>query len=179
MTPHWLWARRHVVTWLMVLATLAYGCTLPRDAEPPDALIVAPESTNVEFIKLGPLWQVYYDVKAPYPAEDVLHWLREQLARRGWQPLNEDFLNPGLPSSHVTGWQSFGDYSTKSTRAVHQWLAQWQDANGAVVVYALQYRTTEIGTLDLVTLHVLGSYSTKAVAEEQRKAAAALRTRGN
>jgi hypothetical protein len=177
MTLHRLWGQRNVAAGLLMLATLAFGCTGPSDAGPADALIVAPESTNVEFKTLGALRQVYYDVKTPYPAEQVLDWLHEELARRGWLPLKEDFLNPGLPSSHVTGWDSFGESGSKSTHAVYQWLADWQDANGDVVVYALQYRITESGALDLNTLHVLGSYSSKAVADEQRKSAAAWRTR--
>ena len=168
-----------VLAGLLVLATLAYGGSELHDAEARGALMVAPGATKVEFKKLGLLQQVYYEVKTPYPAEEVLSWLREQLAQRGWQPLEDDFLNPGLPSAHVTGWQSFGDASSRQLSWVQQWMADWQDANGNVVVYALRYRTTDRTHLDSDTLHVFGSYSSKAVADKQREAAAAWRARGN
>lgn len=167
--------RRYLIAGLLTLApTCAY--TQANDVVARDALEVVPGASSVAFKKLGPLWQVYYDVKAPYPAEAVLEQLRHQLTQRGWRPLKEDFLNPGLPSSHVTGWQSFGDGTTKPATLVQQWLAQWDDANGDVLVYAFQYRYNRQGSPDLDTVHVFGSYSSRAVADEQRKAAKLLRT---
>ncbi len=81
------------------------------------------------------------------------------------------FLNPGLPSSHVTGWQSFADGTTNPPTFVQQWLADWENSKGDVVVYGLQYRHKDRTTQDSDTLRVFGSYSSKAIADKQRDAA--------
>jgi hypothetical protein len=155
----------------LMLAVPKWGCAQTDDVTAKDALILVHGASRVVYKKLGPLSQVYYEVNTPYPAQGVLDELRDQLAKRGWRPLKEDFLNPGLPSSHVTGWQSFGDRTTTPRTFVKQWLADWENGKGDVVVYGLRYRYKDEMNQDSNTLRVFGSYSSKAVADMQRDAA--------
>jgi hypothetical protein len=67
MTLHGRWMRYSLLAGLLVLATLAYSGSELRDAGLPDALLVAPGSTSVQFKRLGPFHQVYYEVKTSYP----------------------------------------------------------------------------------------------------------------
>jgi hypothetical protein len=80
------------------------------------------------------------------------------LSRLGWRALDEDLLNPGVPSSHATGWASFRDATTTPTTRARQWYAQWRHASGDVVAYGLLYASPlhEKETLD--TVRVSGRY---------------------
>jgi hypothetical protein len=82
---------------------------------------------------------VGYHVAEPYPAEKVLDLISKRLGDAGWKPLPMDWLNPTIPSSHSRGWTYFLDGTANPGRQVNQWLAQWQDPAGNVVVYALRY----------------------------------------
>ena len=154
-----------------MFAVPTWGFAQTDEVTAKDALIVVHGASRVVYKKLGPLFQVYYEVNTPYPAQTVLDELRSELAKRGWRQLKDDFLNPGLPSSNVTGWQSFGDRTTNPPTFVQQWLADWENSTGDVVVYGLRYRHKDRATQDSDTLRVIGSYSSKAVADKQRDVA--------
>jgi hypothetical protein len=62
-----------------------------------------------------------------------------------WRPLEHDFLNAGSPSSHSTGWQSFGDMTTQPASVVYQWMAQWESPEKAILAYTLRYRDEVAG----------------------------------
>ena len=82
---------------------------------------------------------VGYHVAEPFPADGVLGLIAQRLSDAGWKPLPTDWLNPTIPSSHSRGWTYFLDGTVKPGRQVNQWMAQWQDTSGNVVVYALRY----------------------------------------
>jgi hypothetical protein len=57
-----------------------------------------------------------------------------------WHGRTEHFLNKGIPTSQVRGWQEFDDLSVKPPEHVWQWLGEWQDASGRILTLALVYR---------------------------------------
>jgi len=101
---------------------------------------------------------VAYGLKEKYPAQDVLGKIAERLKKLGWKPLKEDWLNPGTPSSHVSGWGEFVDGTVEPERQEHQWLAQWKNRAGDVVVYCFTYSYPRKGKPDLQALWVNGSW---------------------
>lgn len=122
-------------------------------------MIVVPPAANVKTFKLaGPRDQVSYRIQAEYPAENVIQPIEWRLKQLGWKPLPEDFLNPGLPSSTVRGWQYYEDKTTKPVSSVRVWEADWQNDKGDIVTYHLEYRCTEklcASTYDLRDLRVV------------------------
>lgn len=105
---------------------------------------------------------VTYLLAESHPAVNAIKQISSRLQALGWKPLLEDFLNPGLPSSHVRGWTQFLDATTQPNREIQQWFAQWQDASGNIVSYTLRYSYPSKGKPDVVTLTVHGSWFSAA-----------------
>jgi hypothetical protein len=80
-----------------------------------------------------------YRVTEAYPAVATLSFIRSAVEANGWIPLKDDFLNPGLPSSHVKGWGTVIDETVSPSQTLHAWHAQWTNRHGDIVVYHLDY----------------------------------------
>ena len=91
-------------------------------------------------IRDGGSIQYSYRLKADYPASSVLKEISSQLEAGGWQPLKEDILNPGQPSSHVKGWSNYEDASRPPTKIRYQWMGSWEDKYGNIVTYIFLYQ---------------------------------------
>ncbi|HEU5453604.1 MAG TPA: hypothetical protein VFU76_16520, partial [Terriglobales bacterium] len=100
-----------------------------------DALVIARFAGDVAFTHSRGQEEMRYVVQAEFPADDVLAFIRTELARRNWKPLRNDYLNPATPSSHVRGWEQMDD--AKPEQPVREWSAQWQDDNHDIVSYRL------------------------------------------
>ena len=153
----------------VLILGLAIASCQQAPREPPSAVVVVPNAEEVSISLHGSVWQARYWVNAPYPAQPVLTYIGDSLAADGWKPLSEDFMNPGLPSSHAKGWGRFVDGTGQPDYEVHQWLAQWQNDGGEVVWYALQYRYPYRTEPRLERVEVLVSFNPREVAEQQRK----------
>ena len=105
---------------------------------------------------------VSYGLAEEFPARNTLQRISSHLSKLGWVPLKEDWLNPGLPSSHVSGWDEFRDMTSNPPRHVHHWLGQWQDLSGNVVIYSLRYSYPQGGPPDMHSLWINGSWYPKA-----------------
>jgi hypothetical protein len=140
----------------------------------PDYLVIAGSATNVKHIRAHGQDQVVYNVEAAYPASDVLKTINGRLERLGWIPLKEDFLNPGTPTSHVRGWQYFGDNSTEPRTSVRSWVSDWENTNHDILVYLLEYRCKDdlcSNTENLHYLRVVAVYVPSALAQQLKDAA--------
>ena len=118
--------------------------------------------------------QVSYRVEAKYPASDVLVTIKKRLKQTSWTPLSEDWLNPGLPSSHVRGWTYFDDETTRPRTNVHQWLADWTNRSGDILRYQLEYRCPRnlcASTEDLHDLRVVAIFIPAELARQTQPAA--------
>jgi len=141
--------------------------TKPRDY--PDALISLPGAKDVRYYQLGGTFHLEYDIVCKYPAMEVIKTISDKLAENAWKPLREDYLNPGLPSSHVTGWTSFGDISVKPEREIHQWLANWENEKGEVITYGLIYQYERGKAKDLDNLEVIVIFAPAKIAKQMRE----------
>jgi hypothetical protein len=121
---------------------------------------------------------ISYLVEAPFPAHDLLASVRSRLSANGWKPLERDWLNPTIASSHVRGWTYFTDSTATPRRGVHQWSAQWQNDAGDIVGYALRYSSPQQDlssapqTPTVKTLEVTATLVAAESAEAMRSAAA-------
>jgi hypothetical protein len=103
-------------------------------------------------------YHVAYGLTAPHPATNVIQQISSRLNALGWKPLNDDWLNAQLPSSHVRGWTEFGDRTTSPVQRVHLWKAQWQDQAGNIVDYSFRYSYPMSGAPNLNSLWVNASW---------------------
>lgn len=116
-----------------------------------------------------------YTCEVDYPAEDVVAFISKELQVKNWKPLKEDFMNPGLPSSHVSGWADFEDDRASPSTHVYQWMADWENEAHDIVRYDLEYRSPVASTRDLRMLRVIALYIPAQVANEMKRTAAANR----
>src|SRR5512146_3178513 len=150
---------RRLIAALVIVAACDWLAGCQRGESAPrlsDALLIARYAGDVTFTHTRGQEQLHYVVQAEFPADDVLSFIRTELARRNWKPLRNDYFNPSHPSSQVRGWADVAD--AKPHQAGRQWSAQWQDDNHDIVSYTLEYRADAAGKLDLTTLHVNGVY---------------------
>ena len=87
---------------------------------------------------------VHYDLAVCYPAWSELGRLQERLPRE-WAPRKENFLNPGIPTSQVRGWQHYEDATTEPHTYVDHWSGEWDDQSGRILTLDLMYRARTAG----------------------------------
>ena len=161
--------RRAVVSapLVVVMCGLLAGCqravSAPRHS---DALVIARFAGDVAFTRSQGQEQMRYDVQAEFPAEDVLSFVRTELARRNWKPLRNDYFHPSVVSSQVRGWQQFDNAGPG--QPARQWTGQWEDESHNIVSYNLVFHTARDGSPDLHTLHVTGVFTPADIAAKSR-----------
>jgi hypothetical protein len=90
--------------------------------------------------------ELQYQVDYPFPAAELIERFRTALPIEDWQPLMEDWLDSGTPTSHQRGWGSHINGIKKPNTLVHVWSAPWKDRNGNLVFYGLQYESKYDGS---------------------------------
>ena len=160
---------------IIIIGTLVFlGCTSAHDNEAgnySDSLIVVPGAQKIRYAKLHGTDQILYEIKAGYPAKALLEEITKKLEIKGWKPLPEDYLNPGLPSSHVRGWTDFIDGTKSPERIVYQWLAQWENKSGDILWCTLRYSYPRSANPNLEDLTVSEIFIPAKIAEEGKQAA--------
>lgn len=115
---------------------------------------------------------ISYQLDEPYPAEQFLDWLTHRLTGLGWTASHDSSFNPGSPNSHVLGWSDFEDGTVSPSVRVDQWMADWTNADGAVLSYVLKYSSSLHGASIRDNLSVRAIVmSPQAVQAFQNKAA--------
>lgn len=135
----------------------------PSDYSP--ALIVAEGATGVVYDRNQGAEQVGYTVEIPYPADGFIEHLEDLISGLGWRPLKADFMNPKVPTAHVTGWRDQTDVRVRTSLRVHSWNAEWKNGAGDILVYVLSYSYPEGGQPDLKRLSVLALHIPKEAAD--------------
>jgi hypothetical protein len=106
----------------------------------PAELIVYDRAINVRHTeRRNGTHEVSYQMRAVYPADSVVLAIHSALPAVRWQPLTEDWLNPGNPSGNSRGWSTFTDGTKRPNTFVHIWWSQWKDDVGNLIEYALRY----------------------------------------
>jgi hypothetical protein len=155
--------KRTIITYSLIscfiFICLFAGC---KDKQEPkifnhsSALILLSNSEEPFYdIRDGGSIQLSYKIKEEYPAAAVIKQIAAQLETKGWKPLKEDYLNPGLPSSHVKGWDNYEDASHPPRTIVHRWMGDWEDKYGNIVRYAFiyEYPKNKAKNLSIMQIH--------------------------
>ncbi len=150
---------------LLIALLFLQACNKNIESRNP-SLLIYPNSENIYYKVSGSVEQISFKSEIEYPAHPIIEWLKKDLKAKGWQPLKESFLNPGIPSSIVKGWESYIDQATNPNQKVHQWITDWSNPSGDILTYGLQYRYPENGDKNMNTIFVYGNYMPKEVAEK-------------
>ena len=136
-------AVRVVVALLVAEGCAKHDSSRARDVLP-GAIVVVKDARNV--VSTRPeespnKLSVSYKVRALYPATAVLAEIRARLEASGWEPLPMDWIDPTKPSSHKIGWRSHVNEYPLPNKQYFNWIAQWSNPEGDVVVYFLRYES--------------------------------------
>lgn len=137
--------------------------------------VIAPGARDIDQRVFQGNDQLIYRLEAEYPASDALDLIKARLAKFGWKPLKEDWLNPGLPNSIVRGWMFFEDQTTKPKSTVWTWQSDWINSTGDVLLYSLEYRCPGDlcrSTYNLHDLRVLSIHIPAELAERMKQESA-------
>ena len=140
---------------------LGFGCDNREEASQipsdyPDSLAASAGASGVSYDRNRGADQVRYSLKTAYPAEGFVEALNSRLSRDGWTPLKADFMNPDIPTAHVTGWTTMTDHRVQPAAQVHLWNGEWQNQAGDILIYVLTYRYPESGPANLSDMDVMG-----------------------
>jgi hypothetical protein len=75
-----------------------------------------------------------FELSVPYPANDVLVQIGNELQLRGWHSADEDLITG--TKTYVDGWRTVLDADGSF---VYRWMADWVDGSGNGVTYILTY----------------------------------------
>lgn len=123
---------------VVVLALCAAACQQPRErlqTNLPSELILLPEARHVKYTRDDQSVTIGYEADLAFPADALLGAVKRALGNE-WRALNDIWLNPGVPSSHVTGWTYYPD-------GRHYWRAEWRAPDDRLVEYILQYQSAK------------------------------------
>lgn len=126
---------------------------------------------NIVYYKMGVSDQVSYFVKEDYPAELFLSNLSTYLSKMDYTPLKEDFMNPGISSSNVKGWDYFIDATQSPERKIKQWIGGWQGKDESIVRCMLRYDNPKNGGENNTELKVVIIYLSAASAKSTKESA--------
>jgi hypothetical protein len=160
---------------IIFLALAALSCH--RDL--PDSLIVINGASKPKQFYVRGMDQLVYRVNEKFPAKDAIQTISQQLKNKGWEPLQQQYLYPDLPSSHVLGWTFYEDRRVGYTSYVFEWSADWKDKNNNIVTYSFRYRDpakkyshqTYILRPTNSDLYIAASYMPQKVAQSIRESA--------
>jgi hypothetical protein len=125
-----------------------------QQAPVPSAFFIPDGARNVEHRERQEIREVNYEVDVAYPASPFLCELTRHVDQHQWRGLREDALNAGLESSLVRGWGDYGNATRKPETHVHAWMAQWQNLDGDLLTYGLQYEYPATAKPELSKLKV-------------------------
>lgn len=148
-TPTQFWRRPpHRLGLLLTLLLLpchlvAAGCgrveTLPAE-ELPKELRPLPSSLVERSARFPHGHVVSYRIEEPFPADRAISSIESQIGGE-WRPLDHLRRNPTIQSSRLRGWTGYLDGLSRQGTFVHQWWSEWEDANGNLLTYVLEYRS--------------------------------------
>ena len=137
-----------------------------------ESLLVSPSAKNPNCLKYPDgRQQLTYTTEIPYPAEDLLAFLRAELQKRGWKPLLESYFNPGTPSSLQRGWTFVEDHTQQPWMGVYGWGADWENSTHDLTEYVLRYEAPDNSTRNLRSLQVIALFIPANIAAKMKHSA--------
>jgi len=153
---------------ILFISFTAINCTEKNNQPAIDysnSLIILKNASNVKYTKLNGTDQVSYKIITPYPATDTITELNNKLMIKGWKPLEKDWLNPEIPTSHVRGWTNHIDATKNPNLEVHSWMSDWANNKEDILVFSLSYRYPVKTVPNMLELNVTAIYVPEKLAK--------------
>jgi hypothetical protein len=130
-------------------------------------MVVYPGAVNPRSAVNQGFERLTYQLDVAYPAEGVIGSISRDLARRGWRPLRNNWHNRDETSEYVRGWVQSTVVSKPGgkERYLCRWWAQWRNAEGEIVDYALGYMSATEEFTNRSQLHVSATRMSISVAQ--------------
>ena len=126
---------RRILATVLLALFLFPGC----DERRPPGFIVLKGAEGLKTFYVRGIDKAIYRVHAQFPADHVIHEILEQMKKGGWEPLDNLYLYPDVPSGKVQGW-TYYEQAKKTGFMVYEWSTDWKDKDNNIAGYALQYR---------------------------------------
>lgn len=150
---------------MLALVILSAGLCSCQSKEDTGPLVVVTGAKEVEVSHYHGNDTVTYRVEKEYPANDVIEEIVGKMEQQGWQPLSEDYLNPGKLASLKTGWRKTVDPQAHPNLTTYRWVNDWHNNTGDVIRYVLTYHLAD-GARVLKDLNVDVAYTPASVVKE-------------
>src|SRR5437899_2991897 len=112
---------RGLATFVFIAASACRGNAQDMSLQGRPWLVVVSGASDFKVLDDG---SVKYLVSVPYPANEVIAQISNELQLRGWQPVDDDLAIQGEKNSHVTGWQTALD---ADGAFMYRCIADWVD----------------------------------------------------
>lgn len=156
---------------LLLNAIILLNCCTTQNSQDPyvysDALFVLKSAFNVKYANLKGTQQVVYSVIEQYPALNVISQIDDKLQSMGWRPLEKDWLNPQVPTSHVRGWTDYIDETKNNNKEVHSWYSNWINPQEDMLIYSLEYSRPVKSESIMSDLKIVAIYIPEKLAKER------------
>lgn len=155
---------------LQTVPALAFTRVSERPASTPDssALLVLPGAMNLEKRSQYGMNGVQYELDAPFPGFAAIQRILKHMSERGWTPLHEDWLNPGIPTSYVRSWTDFADHSSRPWVHRYSWSTSWKNSKGDIASYSLRYVLPDADRPPLARLAVNATVMPASLVEKMK-----------
>ena len=95
----------------------------PESAKYSNSLIAVAGATNTSYAILSEgRQQLSYVTESDYPATKILSFISNDLRKKGWNTLDQDFMNPGFP--RLTS--EAGRFRERESKGPHLWYTNSQ-----------------------------------------------------
>lgn len=106
-------------------------------------ILKAPENAFETRFMGGDNPSINYCVKEPYPAEEPLAFIIENIEKAGWCELEYSLLNPEIPSSRQRNWSEISSAESINVHVKYQWMTDWINQKEEVLSVYLSYLDPE------------------------------------
>ncbi len=133
-------------------------------------LLAVPGAEQVRSGSINGFERLTYKLRKPYPAADVIFAISNHLRALGYKPMKNSWFNRDETSDYVRGWVHYVGVPAPGAKGhyICRWWADWRNAKGEIVSYALLYTSSGEILTNQDELSVSASKMSPAMAERLR-----------
>lgn len=128
---------KSIIIFAMMIGAFACSAKSPRIASELDVFAYPPEKAKLGNVlrtadATGARASLSYELSVPYPASDLIQWLRSTATDEGWKPDYE--------FKATSKWWSYEDHSGTTPQTVQQYgPVRWKKKQITMTLYAMYY----------------------------------------
>lgn len=108
-------------------------------------VLIADQAEHVRLDRFKGGYEVHYDVKVCYPANDFIKLMVDNMTSQGFERLEYDYFNPHMILNHFkTPYDLWNFNDDGNNNFYYNWVEFWKNSKGIVVSYELLYHTKRL-----------------------------------